>query len=125
MRKCRPDWLSRKGKKRAGSPVPLTPTPYEGGGVGVRGSPAVDLAVQPGAGVNPVALDGGGGDAQGLGRLLKGQAGEVAELDQPGLERLLGLELPQGFVQRQEVFGRVTLRRGEQGARVQVHAPQA
>src|SRR5262249_62155374 len=41
-------------------------------------SAALDLPVQPGAGVNPLALGGGGGDAERPGGLLQGQAGEVA-----------------------------------------------
>src|SRR5437762_12111457 len=87
-----------------------------------RRSAAADLAVEPGAGVNPMALGGGGRDAEGLGRLAKGQGGEVAELDQPGLERVHVLELPQGLIERQQVVSRLLLRRSEGGGRVQVHA---
>ena len=43
------------------------------------------LLMQPGPGVSPVAVGGGARDAEGLGGLVDGQAGEVAELDQLGL----------------------------------------
>src|SRR5262249_38892005 len=104
MRKRRPDWLSGSGKT-----LPWWP------------SAAVDLAVQPGAGVHPVAFGGRGGDAERQGGLRQGQAGEVAQLDQACLEWIFALELPQGFVQRQEVFVGLIPRRGEQRGRVQLH----
>src|SRR5262249_18009759 len=83
MRKMKPDRLSKRGKN-------LPPA---------RPSAAVELAVQPGAGVNPVALGGCRRDAQRLGGLRQRQAGEVAQLDQLCLERVFALEFPQGFVQ--------------------------
>jgi len=76
----------------------------------------VELAVEPGAGVNPVAFGGGDGNAQELRGLRHGQAGEVAELDQPCLDGIRALQLLQGLVQRQKGFGRILLGRGEQGA---------
>jgi hypothetical protein len=61
--------------------------------------------VQPGAGVAPGAVGGGQGDVQALRRLLEGQEGEEAQLDQPGLERVVGRELLQGLVQGQQPRG--------------------
>src|SRR5207249_1086419 len=75
MRKARLHWLSRFGKT-------------------LRPSLSLHLAVQPGAGVNPVTLGGSDGDAQRLGGVLKGQPCEVAQLDQACLERILSLQLP-------------------------------
>src|SRR5260370_42509574 len=75
---------------------------------------AVHLAVQPGAGVNPVALGGSRGDAQGQGGLLNRKAGEVAERDQTSLERVFDLELAKGFVQGEKILGSVILRQGKQ-----------
>src|SRR5262249_61931847 len=49
------------------------------------GRPLVgQLGVQPGPGERPVALGGGQGDAQRLGRLRHRQPGEEAQLDQLG-----------------------------------------
>src|SRR5262245_60972475 len=63
---------------------------------------AVDRHPEPAAGVRPVLLGGGGGDAQRGGRLLGGKAGEEAELDQLGLARVLRFELPEGLVQGEQ-----------------------
>src|SRR5262245_5315310 len=60
-----------------------------------RGRVAHDLLVQPGACVGPVAVRGGRGDAQGVGRLIDGQAGEVAQFDQVRLDRILPGQLLQ------------------------------
>src|SRR5262249_20011448 len=49
----------------------------------------------------PVLLGGGQGDAQRR-RLLGGEAGEEAELDQVGLARVLRLQLPEGLVQGEQ-----------------------
>src|SRR5262249_20439140 len=61
---------------------------------GERGSPPrqrrlLEFLVQPGAGVGPMPVGAAHGDAEGVGRLLDGQAGEVAQLDQLGNFRLL------------------------------------
>src|SRR5262249_54011502 len=63
---------------------------------------AVDRHPEPAAGVGPVLLGGGEGDAEGGGRLLGGEAGEEAELDQRGLARALRLELAEGLVQGEQ-----------------------
>ena len=47
-------------------------------------SPPAEGVVEPSAGVGPVALGGGGGDAEEGGTLIEGQAREVAELHQFG-----------------------------------------
>src|SRR5262249_33435802 len=70
-----------------------------------------DFPVEPGAGVVPVAVGGGKGNAQRFGGLVHGQAGEVAELDQRGLDAVLPGEFIQGLVQGQEVVGRPGRRR--------------
>src|SRR5262245_26718129 len=43
---------------------------------------------QPALGVDPIGVGGGGGDAQGLGGLVDGQPGEVAEFNELGLARI-------------------------------------
>jgi hypothetical protein len=48
-----------------------------------------------------VAVGRARGDAQHVGGLLAGQAGKVAQLDQPGLDRVQGRQLVQGLVERQ------------------------
>src|SRR5262249_39694356 len=60
---------------------------------------AVDRHPEPAAGVCPVLLGSGGGDAERGGRLLGGEAGEEPGLDQLGLARGLRFELPEGLVQ--------------------------
>ena len=63
------------------------------------GSPStdsVDRHPEPAAGVRPVLLGGGCGDAERGGRLLGGEAGEEPELDQLGLPRVLRFELAGG-----------------------------
>ncbi len=65
--------------------------------------PVRDLVVQPGAGVGPIAVGGGARDTQDFGRLLDGQAREVAELDQISFHPVLARELCEGFVQRDEI----------------------
>src|SRR5262249_40257671 len=105
MRKRKPDRLTRFRKKS-------------------RPSRPVKLAVEPGAGVHPVALGRSGGDPQGLGGVAQGEAAEVAELDQPRFERIFALELPQGFVEREQVVRLILLRFGEQAAGVELDAPE-
>src|SRR5262245_25908752 len=102
MRKGRTDWLTRNGKT-----------------VGLL---TLNLAVQPRPGVDPLTFCRGRGDAQGVGGFLDGQAGEVAELDQPGLGRVFEFELLQGLVEGQEVVGRLFVRGGEPGSVLDVHA---
>ena len=59
---------------------------------------AADFAEEPGAGVGPVALGGGGADAQDFGGFLEGEAGEVAELYELGLLRVVQGEAIEGVV---------------------------
>ena len=51
----------------------------------------------------PRPLGGGGGDAEGVGGLGDGQAGEIAELHQLGLPRVAGGEPVEGLVERDQV----------------------
>jgi hypothetical protein len=74
---------------------------------------AGDLDAEPGAGVGPVAVGGGDGQAEDLGRLGQGQPGEDAELRELGLGGVLGGELLEGLVEGQQVV--VGLRRGGLG----------
>src|SRR4051812_30138930 len=64
----------------------------------------VDFLVQPGPGVSPVAVRRGHGDAERPRRLLDRQPGEVAQLDELGLDRILLLEPAQRLVERQQLF---------------------
>src|SRR5205823_1821812 len=105
MRKRPSDWLREFGKS------------------GCRRSTAVQLAVQPGAGVDPMPLGGSGGDAQRPGGFVDGQAGEVAKVDELRLERLLTFELLKGLVQGEEVVGRGLVGRGQQRARIELDPP--
>ena len=72
----------------------------------------VHLAFQPGLGIGPVGLGGGLRDAQQLGRLRQGEAGEVAEGDKSCPAGGRDFEAVEGFVQGKHV-GRV--RRGADG----------
>src|SRR5579863_3407133 len=60
-----------------------------------RGLAHVELRQEPGAGVFPIALDRGDGDAQNIGDLLFGKAAEVTHVDNgggPGVELLQACE---------------------------------
>src|SRR5438105_4308566 len=52
----------------------------------------VDFSKEPGAGEGPIAFRGTARDVQQVGRLVNGQAGEIAEFDQFSLGRLAGGE---------------------------------
>ncbi len=65
--------------------------------------------MEPGAGVGPVAVGSAQGYVEGRGSLLGGQAGEIAELDDLGGDRLLGGELIEGLVECQQIAGRVVV----------------
>src|SRR5262249_29468789 len=78
--------------------------------------------VQPGAGVAPATVGGGQGNVQAFGRLLQSQAGEEAQLDELGLERVMGRELLQRVVQGQQLVGG---RAGTLGIEVHVLAAPA
>ena len=58
-----------------------------------------------GTGLGPMALDGCAGNPESICRLFLGQAGEVAELHEPCLDRVLGFEFRQSFVKGEEVHG--------------------
>ena len=58
--------------------------------------------MKPRARVRPVAVRRGHGYAEGLGRLVDGQPGEVTQLDEVGFDWVLGSESIEGVVQRQE-----------------------
>src|SRR5437879_2439032 len=55
--------------------------------------------VQPGLGVSPVAVGGGSGDAQHVGRFLDRQPAEVAQLDQFRLPGVLSGQLLQRLIE--------------------------
>src|SRR5262245_37797554 len=63
--------------------------------------------LEPGAGVDPVAVGGARRDAQGLARLLARQPHEITQLDQPGHDRLGRGQLLQRLVQRQQLLVRL------------------
>src|SRR5687767_7695681 len=65
---------------------------------------AADLQAQPGAGISPVVVRGGGGDAQRPGGLLIAQTGEETQLDQVGLAFVSSLKLFQGFVEGEQII---------------------
>src|SRR5262249_5815510 len=75
-----------------------------------------------GAGISPGPVGGGRGEAPVLGRLPEGQAAEAAQLDEPGLERIVAREPLQGFVQGQDLLRRPA---GAEGIEVGVHATPA
>jgi len=60
---------------------------------------AGERAKDPGLGENPVALDGGGGDADDFGAFLDGEATEEAEFDDAGLLRVDLGEAGEGVVE--------------------------
>src|SRR5262245_50377933 len=88
-------------------------------------SAAVNLAVEPRPGVNPVAFGRGAGNVQRLGSLGKGKAGKVTQLYQAGLERLFDLELPQRFVPRKSFFSLSIVPMCEHGAGVELNSAPA
>ena len=76
------------------------------------GQSAFHLATQPGPRVNPVAVGCSGGDSEDLGRLFAGQAREVTQLDQPGLDRITLGELGQRGVECEQIL--IRLGRGDE-----------
>src|SRR5262245_17860289 len=70
-----------------------------GGRVVLRG----EGAMQPGAYEGPVAFGGPQRQVQDLSGLGHAQAGGEAELDQPGRQRVVGLEATQGLVKGLEI----------------------
>ena len=87
----RADWLTGKSEKFSGASRVV----------------ALDLAEEPGAGVGPVAAWRSRARCRGPEQgVLDRQACEVAELDQPGLGRVEGLQLRQGGIQGEEVVRR-------------------
>src|SRR5262249_2416485 len=66
--------------------------------------PPAQLVVQPAAREGPVAVGGAAAEAKGAGGLFQRQAGEEAEPDQFGAERVLPHQLLQRVVQREEVL---------------------
>src|SRR5262249_5609686 len=57
------------------------------------------LSAQPRAGKDPVAVGGAWGDAQREGRLIAAQPSEVAQLDEPGFDRVALGKLGKGSVE--------------------------
>src|SRR5262249_40447671 len=71
-----------------------------------RRSLAVQQALEADAGGRPVLVGGRAREADDLGGVLDGQAGEIAQLDQPRRLRVLGGQAGQGVVDVQEVVRR-------------------
>ena len=67
---------------------------------------AFHLATKPGPRVNPIAVGGSGGDPEDLGRLVAGQAREVTQLDQAGLDRITFAEFGQRGVECEQILVR-------------------
>src|SRR5262249_58707689 len=67
---------------------------------------ALQLLKEPGPGVRPQQIGRAGRDAQDLGRLVAGQAGEKAELDQFRRPRVGAGQLVQQLVELEEVVTR-------------------
>src|SRR5262245_14172727 len=70
-----------------------------GSGIGAE----AELAAKPGASVDPVAIGGAGGDTQDRGGLVARQAGEVAQFDEFGLERVVFCQPAQRSIKGQQV----------------------
>src|SRR5262245_44433826 len=71
-----------------------------------RNSVREKLLVQPGPGVGPVAIHGARGDAQHVGDLGDGEAGEVLQLHDLGGGAVLPSEPLQGIVEGDEIMDR-------------------
>src|SRR5438876_132456 len=67
--------------------------------------PAAELGVEPRAGIIPVASRSCARNAEDPGGLIDGQANEVAELDELGLDRILRGEPGQRLVEGEQVSG--------------------
>src|SRR3954462_14022630 len=63
-----------------------------------------DGVPEPGAGVRPVAVSGGPGQAEGGGRLLDRQPGEVAQFNHPGGNWVVGGKPGEGRIQGEQFF---------------------
>src|SRR5215472_9972852 len=61
------------------------------------------LETQPGAGVGPVVISRGNGDAERPGRVFIGQAGKEAELDQLRFTPVFPLQCLEGFMQGEDL----------------------
>src|SRR5262245_18692884 len=68
---------------------------------------SAEAVEQPGAGVGPTAVGRPDRDAEAGGRLLDGQPSEVAELDDRGHGLVLGGELGERLVEREQLVGRL------------------
>src|SRR5262245_14728705 len=84
------------------------------GGLGFRAE--AEFTAEPGPGEDPVPVRTAGGDPKGRGRLLARETGEVAQLDEPGLERILFRQPPKRRVKGQQVH-----RGFRRGDRIGVH----
>src|SRR6516162_3274914 len=78
-----------------------------------------EFAAEPGPGVDPQAVRAAGTHPQGRGRLVARQPGEVAQLDELGLERVLFRQTVQRRVKGEQVHVRL---RCDKGFRLQVPA---
>src|SRR5688500_18519633 len=65
-----------------------------------------DFVLEPGARVGPIAVGGGGRDAEDGGRLLTGQAREVAELHQFRFDGVFAGEALQGVLEGEQLVAR-------------------
>ena len=78
---------------------------------------AFHLAAYPGPRINPISVCGSRRDAEEFGRLIAGQAREVTQLDQPGLDRITFGEPGQSGVECEQILIRLG-RRDEVGMEV-------
>ena len=67
-------------------------------------APVEQLRVEPSLDVTPFALHGTDGHAQRRGGLLDREAGEVAQVDDPALPRIVCLKTPQRLVERENIL---------------------
>src|SRR5262245_24279330 len=72
-----------------------------------RAGPEAQFPAKPGPGVHPMPVRAAGGDPEGRGRLVSGQPGEVAQLDQLGLVRVVLRQAAQRRVEGQQVHARL------------------
>src|SRR5262245_49435255 len=70
-------------------------------------APTLQLLEEPGPGVRPQQVSRAGRDAQDLGRLVAGQAGKEAEVDQFRRPGICASQLVQHFIEVEEVVARL------------------
>src|SRR5438552_6993339 len=71
---------------------------------GLSRAAALQFVKEPGPSMRPVIVRGSRGNAESLGRLLEGQADEIAELDEVGLKLAPGRELVEGVIDGEQLI---------------------